>query len=260
MKHWEVAAGYRRDRVEHQTAFALRALISNVPTISHWVSRSCESFSTFCGGHVPALTFKYISIWIKFTLNKDTVAIQLSTKRKSLGKKKTEVQSLFQQGVYYNVAWILSWCKSWYLICGTTVYVQRITDHMHGHIPAPETIPLTYFVLHWQTLVTRVFSKVVTLIHTVIEHEFTEPDCSNVLVFQGRCHNFPSGCCQFPFFILAMHSLIVSIYLSACYWTFSHFLFLQSFSWMQYLKVDPSGLSLKGLNDIKLTDWKVCDT
>lgn len=42
--------------------------------------------------------------------------------------------------------------------------------------------------------------------------------------FLCQMSHLPPGSCQLPFFILAMHCLIVSISLNACCWTYNHFL------------------------------------
>lgn len=215
-----IAAGYWCDGVEYQTVFVLRALISNVPTISHCSPWSCESFSTFCVGCVPALAFEYISIWIKFTFNTVVVANQ-QLQSNCISISPAVVYLLYQQTLYeYEVVHIWSLFQ---LCMFKELQESILAKHKWIICILPlETMPSTHFALIWQ--IPCVFSKFVTLIQALIEHGFTEVGCSNVLVLLARCLIFSSGFCQFPFFILAMHSLIVSIYLSACYWTFNHFL------------------------------------
>lgn len=90
-------------------------------------------------------------------------------------------------------------------------------------------------------------------IHALIEQNFPEPVCSDVFGFLVRYLTFPSGYCHFPFFILAMHSLIVSIDLSASYWTFNHFLE------RDISKLSPAAFHQK-IFMLQSCDWTACNT
>lgn len=91
--------------------------------------------------------------------------------------------------------------------------------YLENHILCEGVVALvhaTFLAFSFFFLDTRPTDEVAALFHALTENELTEYGC--------RCLMCPSGCCQFPFFILVKHSLIVSSCPCAFYWMFNDFL------------------------------------